>query len=1119
MNQGHRKTLYSSDKSKETVNATHIFGRFGVMFSRLESHTRIVSTLLGCMAFAAALLAPASASAAVAPAPAWQIESVAQPTNFEPGDTSGHALYVVTATDAGALETNGEPIVMTDTLPAGMTAAGVEFFAQPFNEGIGGVNLAPYGVCTTVPLRCEFPGSFIEGFLGHPVHLQPNQKVQMVVHVEVGTIEGPVTNEAEVSGGGAQSVATTATNEITSTPTPVGVQESTYVSALDGSQYTQAGGRPYEVTTTANFNTEFAPFSNRFTPAENFASPEEVKDVKVNLPAGLIGNPLGVPRCSAAEFGLGQCPAGSQVGTITFGSAFIANGIVSLYNLIPGPGLAAEFGYRPPNVGLGQVISASVRTGGDYGQTTLSANLAMVGLRYVSFTLWGVPASPVHDRERGCETGNQLGCPEGGRSSEEEESPFLSMPSSCSSGPLVSSVTVDGWNLKENRTGSFELPPVDGCNQVHFAPTLEARPTTNLADSPSGLDVNIHVPQSQAAEGLATAHLRDADIALPEGIKLNPSAASGLLGCSEVQVDLHGAGNSTCPEASKLGAVELKTPLVDHPLKGSVYLASPNANPFGSLLAVYVVVDDSTSGVIIKLAGKVTANQQTGQLTASFEENPQQPFEDLKLSFFPGAQGILRTPATCGSYVSTSQLTPWSAPESGAPATPTDSFQIQFGPSGSSTCSHQVSEEPSSLRFHAGTEAPQAGVYSPFSLRLVREDGSQELSGFDATLPPGLTGRLVGIPYCSDVQIAAASHNSGATEKAKPSCPTASEVGTVDIAAGAGPTPYYVQGHAYLAGPYKGAPLSLEVITPAVAGPFDLGTVAVRAALFIDPETTQIHVVSDPIPSILQGIPLDLRSITLKASRPQFTLNPTSCNEMSFNGSALSVLNVSSALTQRFQVANCSALPFKPTLKISLKGGEKRTQSPALKAVLTNGVGGANIASAQVSLPHSELVDNAHIGAVCTRPQLAAEQCPAASVYGFAKAESPLLEKPLEGPVYLGAGYGHKLPDLVADLKGQITVILHGRIDSDKANGLRATFETVPDAPVSKFTLEMQGGKKSLLENSENICKRTQHATALFTGQNGKAVLQSPLLANSCRMKKGKKNHKRGAQHGTRTPR
>ncbi len=441
---------------------------------------------------------------------------------------------------------------------------------------------------------------------------------------------------------------------------------------------------------------------------------------------------------------------------------------------------------------------------------------------------------------------------------------------------------------------------------------MPARPTTNPPDSPSGLEVDLHVHQEEEPEpeGVSPSDLRNATVTLPAGIKVNPASAAGLGGCSLAQIGYKPGtsapleftpGAAACPTASKLGKVEIDTPLLDHPLPGAVYLANPHENPFGSLLALYIVIEDPISGVIVKLAGKVTPDPVTGQLSASFEENPQVPFEDFHLHFFGGAQGALRTPAICGTYTTTSVLTPYSAPESGPPATPSDSFAIG-GP-----CSHSAGEEPNAPRFHVGTESPQAGAFSRLGLKLVREDGSQELKGLEATLPPGLVGKLAGVAECSDAQIAAAEQKSGQAEKASPSCPAASEVGTVDVGAGAGPDPYYVQGKAYLAGPYKGAPLSLAIITPAVAGPFDLGDVVVRSALLVNPETAQITAKSDPIPTILQGIPLDVRSVTVKTSRPNFTLNPTSCNELSFTGSALSALNAAAPLSHSSRSSPCAS--------------------------------------------------------------------------------------------------------------------------------------------------------------------------------------------------------------------
>jgi hypothetical protein len=402
-------------------------------------------------------------------------------------------------------------------------------------------------------------------------------------------------------------------------------------------------------------------------------------------------------------------------------------------------------------------------------------------------------------------------------------------------------------------------------------------------------------------------------------------------------------------------------------------------------------------------------------------------------------------------------------------------------------------------------------------MRLTRADGAQEIEGLSVTLPPGLTGRLAGIPFCPDADITRAATRAGRTEAAQPSCPAASQVGTVTVGAGAGPQPLQVSGNAYLAGPYRGAPLSLAIVTPAVAGPFDLGTVVVRTALYVNPETAQIHAVAGPIPTILEGIPLDVRSIAVKLDRPGFTRNPTSCEPMAIAATALSSLGQPADLSNRFQVGGCDALPFGPQLALSLKGGTKRGAHPALTAVLTSQPGEANIAAAQVTLPHSEFLEQGHIQTICTRVQFAegggnGEKCPPESVYGFARAQTPLLDRPLEGPVYLRSS-SNELPDLVAALGGQIDVVLDGRVDA--VNGrIRNSFEVVPDAPVESFTLEMEGGAKGLLVNSTNLClkPKTHRVSADFRGQNGKLSHIEPLLKAQCK-KKAKKGRKKRRHH------
>jgi hypothetical protein len=622
-----------------------------------------------------------------------------------------------------------------------------------------------------------------------------------------------------------------------------------------------------------------------------------------------------------------------------------------------------------------------------------------------------------------------------------------------------------------------------------------------------------------------TSDLKKTVVTLPAGLDLNPSAAQGLQACSEAQVGYVGPGampNPTrfdekpvsCPEASRIGTVQIKSPLLEEELEGTVYLAAQEENPFHSLLALYLVVESPRFGLTLKLPGEVKPDPSTGRLTATFDHNPQLPFERLTLHFRGGGpRSTLATPETCGHFETTGSLEPWSA-ENGE-ALPI--HEAGFDTSG--TCASSDANRPFSPSFVAGTTGTQAGAYAPLVIKLARKDGEQELTHLDFTLPPGLTAKLAGIPYCADSAIGAAKGKTGKTEQADPSCPGASQIGTVDTAAGVGSEPIHVGGKVYLAGPYEGAPLSSVVITPAVAGPFDLGNVVVRAPLFVNPETAQITAKSDEIPHILKGIQLKLRSVEIKVDRQDFSLNPTTCEPMKV-GSTMTGLNGGAASpSSRFQVGNCGALAFKPKLKIQLKGATKRTGHPALKAVVTypQGAGYANIARAQVNLPHGEFLDQGNLNKTCTKPVLIAGSCPTKSVYGKAKAWTPLLDKPLEGPVYLVGGYGYKLPALVAELNGQIRVLLVGKVDSGANKGIRNTFEVVPDAPVSRFVLEMKGGKKyGLLENSESLCKApkaNRRAIARFTAQNNKVRSFKPVVQNQCKKKHGKNKTKKGHKH------
>jgi len=1081
---------------------------------------------LAVLLVTAAMFTPAANAAD--PAPAWSIQSLAEPTNFLPGRDSGLDHYELFITNNGGQETDGSAITITDVLPAGLEVKAVDLFssvapAVNLNGSSTACKTETAGDIRTVTCTLE----------GAPATLLPTEQVRVAILLKVPQCPGlaescPLVNQAQVKGGGAAEppVSATSHNEISSNHASAGFQDfRATLTAADGSAVTQAAAHPYQYTTTFALNTEAVdpdlvpPTAFPLRPAGG-----NVKQIEVALPPGLVGNPTAVPPCSAQQFNttfggpgnttLNECPDVSAVGLINV-RQLEGGGVLStvpLYNLIPPKGMPAQLGFQI--LGLPFYINTRLRSNGDYGITAYLDNTTEAQrVTAAQVTVWGVPGAESHDRLRGscllvgglCHLGSQR--------------PFLRLPTSCASA-LMTTMSFDTWSVPGafQREG-FTEPPPSNCADIDFSPSVEGKPTTSVADSPSGLHFNLHIPQvesDQPEEDPGEADLRETTVTLPEGLIVNPASADGLAGCTEQEIGFEGlregrnsfsSAPPQCPNASKIGTVEVDTPLVDHPLPGAVYLAQPRENPFDSLLAIYITVHDPQTGVVVKLPARVESDSRTGRLTTTVEASPQTPFEDFKLDFFAGARASLRTPALCGTKTVTTSLTPYSAPQSGPPATPSDSFSIESAPTGG-TCPTTPAAQPHAPSFEAGTANPFASAYSPFVLRLTREDGSQEIKGLNVALPPGLSGKLAGVAQCADASLAAAMQRPGRLEQASPSCPVGSRVGTVSVGAGAGPSPYYVQGAAYLAGPYKGAPLSLAIVTPAVAGPFDLGTVVVRTALQVDPESARISAVSDPIPTILEGIPLDVRSIALRLDRDRFTLNPTSCEAMSVGGDAISVLGQVAPLRNRFQVGGCRSLGFNPKLSLRLKGGTKRNDNPALRATVTYPKGAyANIAFAQVALPHSEFLDQSHIRTICTRVQFAAKRCPRGAIYGRARAITPLLDAPLEGPVYLRSS-NNPLPDLVADLNGQIHIVLSGRTDSFRA-GLRNTFEAVPDQPVTKFFLELRGGKRGLLVNSTDICKRTHRANVRFVAHNGKVRKSRPVLKADCK-KQPRPNKRKG---------
>jgi hypothetical protein len=1074
----------------------------------------------------AALLGPGAQAACAEAKPAWRLSATALPTNFTAGSKGtvfGGPAYLLIATNVGGAPTAGT-VTLTDTLPTGLSA---------ISAG-----------------SCEKAGQTITCKKTNPIG--PGQEMQVRVVLEVSPLaSASLLNEVSVTGGGAVPASITTTSAVSPTSAPFGFLPGfgAPLTQEDGLASTLAGSHPYQLTANLGFPT--------LKTSVGLGAAGHLRDSSVDFPPGEIVDPAASPvLCTEEELsneGELGCPDASQVGTVDVITVPVAGPETytsPLYNMVPPPGTAAELGFDAIGVGVFVHFSGSVRSDGDYGitgGTTDALALTPHPVFGAQVQLWGDPSAKSHDEVRGQCLRSPGKCPV-----EPQKTALLTTPGHCSGEPLTTVGHADSWEAPgvfekaEYQSAALDGTPVslDGCNELAFEPSIESKPTTNLTDSPSGLEFDLHQTQDTDKEGRFPAALKDATVTLPEGLVVNPSSANGQQACSVAQIGmLTAVGQApahfsksppSCPDASKVGTLEATTPLlaqidpathevlrdpegnaIPRPVRGSVYLAEPFQNPFNSLLAIYLSVEDPQSGTFAKLAGLVHADPLTGQLSTQVSESPQLPLEDVRIHLFNGARASLRTPSACGTYATTSDLTPWSSPE-GLDEHPGDSFETTVAPGGG-PCPASAAAAPNHPGFVAGTLNPQAGAYSPLAMKLSREDGSQNLAGFEVTLPPGLSARLAGVPYCSEAEIAKArarSHpNEGALEQADPSCPSTSQLGTLDVAAGAGPTPLHTAGHVYLAGPYKGAPLSAVAITPAVAGPFDLGAVVVRAPLHIDPVTAQARAVSDPLPTILDGIPLDLRSAALKLDRPNFTLNPTSCDPSSVLGSATSVFGQTAPLSSPFQVGGCSALPFKPKLHTRLFGPTHRGGHPRLRAVFEAKAGEANTARIVFALPSSEFIDQAHFRTICTRVQFAASQCPAGSVYGRIKAISPLLGYPLEGPIYLRSS-SHELPDVVAALRGPpsqpIEVDLDGRVDSVNG-GIRTTFEAVPDAPVTKAIVTLQGAAKGLFQNSTNICKGTHRANLTLIAHNGKVSRSRPKIKADCA--KGAAKKEGGAHH------
>ena len=1039
---------------------------------------------------------------------------------------SGRLVATITNLGDAPVDATTTPVTIVYELPEGVEAIGV--------EGDSGVYASERPVNCTVEasdlVSCTF-----EDVLPSYEAIEVDVLVVLTGEPPVAGAPGKVT----VSGGNAPTASALQQLEVSPDATPFGIDHfSARPEEEGGGPATRAGSHPFQLTTTIQLNSGEATMgSNPDVRDLQVEQPALPRNLRFPLPAGLVGNAQAMPECDMTTFLaifnlVNQCPDEAVLGAVSvtiiesenIGYARIA---VPLFNLPPAQGEPARFGFVAAGVPV--TIDTAVEPENGYRIVASVRNVSQLAT-FLSSTVvfWGTPGDPRHDSSRGWNCVYAVAADPGPceRPANLDEVAFLRLPVSCQ-GPLGFEMGAEPWNVPIGSVVArevFAVPALTACNQVPFNPTISGAPTSKLASNPSGFDFELTMPNDglRNPEGIAEGQAKRVEVTLPEGMTVNPSQGEGLVGCSpadyarETASSLPGDG---CPNASKIGTVQIATPLLKEEARGSLFVATPYDNPLGSLLALYVVAKIPERGIVIKQAGKVTPNPVTGQLVTTFDNLPQLPFDSFKLRFRDGGRAPLVTPPSCGTFETVARFTPWSAsnPDNPSPdevVERTSSFTVERGVGGGACPSGGV--PPFGPELTAGTINNAAGRYSPFNLRLTRNDGEQEFTNFSIKLPPGVVGKLAGIPFCSNAAIAAAKARTGATggadELASPSCPAASQVGRTLVGAGVGSLLTYVPGKVYMAGPYNGSPLSIVAITAAKVGPFDLGTVVVRQALRINPETAEVFVDatgSDPIPHIIQGIPVHARDIRVYVDRPQFVLNPTSCERTSTAATVLgsgldfgSVAdNVPVTVTTPFQAADCASLGFKPRLQLSLRGKTRRGGNPALRAVMRPRVGNANTARVSVALPGSEFLDQGHIRTVCTRAQFKAgagngAKCPRGSIYGYVRAWTPLLDEPLKGPVFLRSS-DNPLPDMVLALRGLIDLQAVGRIDSVNG-GIRTTFGFVPDAPISKVVLDMAGGKRSLLENSTNICRGKHNAVVKMKGHNGRVRNFGTPLKAAC---------------------
>ena len=1113
--------------------------------------------------------------------PWWHLMTGARPRYLPPPAEvhgklkDGEGEIFVVASNLGDAGANGEevPVVVKDKLPKGLKATEVEAVASyrgagssETDVGFGKVQCVAKTLGEPETTTCSFEGTHEKNGETVPDVVPPFGQIEVRIKVRVEeTASTGEENTVSVAGGGASGVVSISRPiTVSSEATPFGLEDYEVTpEEEDGAPDTQAGSHPFQTTFTVGFNQQGQKASS--TSGEPEVEPVGlVKDFNAKLPPGLIGNPTAVPRCSLPQFQERTCPPETVVGVAVVrvnepGVVGLATFTSPVFNLEPSAGEPARFGFLPTKE-TPAFIDASVRSGEDYGVDGESSNIEQnAGVLRAQVTLWGVPGSAAHDSARG------VGCLEvaGGNPvgftctplEEHDPSPFFTLPTSCPGHPLQSEAEADSWE----QPGAFvhamtseyaSMPTLDGCDRLPFEPQIKVTPDGRAGSTPTGLDVDVHVPQESIlnGNGLAQSDVKNITVALPEGVVINPAGGDGLQACPEALVGFEGSrefdpasepgvtsqaytprlpgslgsgetlepGVNFCADASKIGTAKIKTPLLPEPLEGAVYLAAQEANPFGSLIAVYIVVEDPVAGVLVKLAGQVHVTG-TGQLVSTFEDNPQAAFEDAEVHFFGGERAPLATPARCGPYTTTAAFTPWSAEPSDETAVSVDSsstFDVTSGPNGSPCPGASLPFTPS---LTAGTLNNQAGAFTSFSMTISREDGNQYLQAVGLKMPNGLEGMLTGVELCPEPQAS------------QGLCGPGSLIGETTVSVGVGGQPFTVTGgRVYITGPFEGAPFGLSIVNPAKAGPYDLADtqanhppcdcVLVRARIEVNPATDALTVTSPnsgpyKIPTSLEGIPLQIKHVNVTINRPNFTFNPTSCNKTEITANVFAAEGATQTLSVPFQATNCATLKFTPKLTVTAAGKASKANGESLLFKISypkNSIGNQTWFNyTKFDIPKQLPARLTTLQQACLANTFETNRaaCPPHSIIGHAIVHTPVVPVPLQGPVYFVSYGGAKFPDAVIILEGYgITTELHGETFINNKTGITsATFRNLPDVPFETIEVDIPTGPYSEfgvnLPNKDhyNYCNQKLTLPTAFTAANGTQIHQNtPITITSC---------------------